>query len=477
MYTPSNQIPKEIRKIYLMAICGTGMGSLAGLLKDKGFEVCGSDNNVYPPMSENLQNQGIKILSPYNAQNIENEKPDLVIIGNAISKNHPEAEYVLNQNIPYISMPQALKHFFLSDKDVIVVSGTHGKTTTTAIMSYLLIELGEKPSFMVGGVTQNLGKNFQIGTGKYFVIEGDEYDTAFFDKGPKFLHYNPKHVIMTSLEFDHADIYNDLDHIKSSFIKLAKIIPNEGSLHYSDNYSALSDVIPHAQCYKTRYGFTNSEWKIDNYKNTGTESSFDLTHNNELIVHIDSPMTGKHNAFNVAACFSVLKTLNLDLKKAAQALKGFKGVKRRQEVLYSDDLLTVIDDFAHHPTAVNLTIDAIKEKFKNHKLIAVFEPRSNTSMRDIFQKDYMKSFLNADEILLAPVFNPKKVASGKILNIDELKNELVKNGKSALNFNSTEEIIEHITKNLNKPTVALIMSNGGFDNIHKKLIEKRKSLS
>lgn len=456
-----------------MGICGTGMASLAGLLQEKRFTVCGSDTQTYPPMSEELAKRHIPVFTPYGAENLKKQKPDLVIVGNVISKDNPEAQYLLDAKIPYVSMPQALNHFFLKDKDVIVVAGTHGKTTTTALLTYLLKNSNADPSFLIGGVSQDFAKSFHIGLGNLFVIEGDEYDTAFFDKGPKFLHYNPKHVIMTSLEFDHADIYENLDQITQSFTSLAKIIPPQGSLHYDKAYAEFKKVVPESQSSKTSYGFKNSDWQIQNFKATQNGSEFDLV-SPPRILKITSPLSGKHNALNVAGCFSVMAKLGFPLDKAIGSLKNFQGIKRRQEILYQDKNLIVIDDFAHHPTAVKETIAAVKSRFPKHELIAIFEPRSNTTIMDIFQQDYTRSFESADEILLAPVFKPEKIKKDRILNIAEIATALQKQGKRAKACGSTQEIIDAVVVKSQKPCTALIMSNGGFENIHNRLIKSWK---
>lgn len=457
-----------------MAICGTGMGSLAGLLKARGYTVCGSDNNVYPPMSIELAKQGISVFTPYQRDNLTKTKPDLVIVGNAISQNHVEAQFLMESQIPYVSMPQALNHFFLKDQDVIVVSGTHGKTTTTGLMAYLLNELGASPSFLVGGVMPGFSSSFQIGGRKIFVIEGDEYDTAFFDKGPKFLHYNPKHVIMTSLEFDHADIYHNLDHVTESFIKLAKIIPEDGSLHLCASYPHLKSVLPHLKKKITPrwYGKTSLDWQIRHFQAHPAGSSFEIWQKNQKRLPLHSPLTGYYNAENVASCFSVLDILGYDLNLAATALSHFQGIKRRQEVVFENENFVVIDDFAHHPTAVKETIIAIRQKFPHHHLVAVFEPRSNTSKRDIFQKEYRDAFGFADESILSDVFMPEKVMNGPILDVEKIVCDLKKNHKKAHHIADTNQIIEHIAQTTQKPTAVLIMSNGGFDGIHKRLIQR-----
>lgn len=461
-----------------MAICGTGMGSLAGLLKAKGYEVAGSDQGVYPPMSTELQKQDIQIYSPYNPQNIKDFNPDLVIVGNAISKTNPEAAFLLETDLHYVSMPQALKEFFLKHKDVIVVSGTHGKTTTTSIMSHLLNELDEDPSFLVGGVTKNFSKNFKIGQGKYFVIEGDEYDTAFFNKVPKFLHYHPKHVILTSVEFDHADIYKDLAEIQGRFKELIELIPQDGSLHYSDSFKPLDDIIEQTQSHKVFkrcYGETSSDWTIQNFQATATGSRFDLHFNNHTL-KIESPLSGLYNAYNVAACFSVLQNLGLDLEKATQALKSFQGVKRRQEILFEDDSTLVMDDFAHHPTAVKETIFGIKKRFPKHHLVALFEPRSNTSRTNVFQKDYENAFLDADELILAPVNNPEKVKDGQILDVKKISTAFEQQSKPSTVATQTSEILSLLqSKTFPSPTLFLFMSNGAFEQLPQKWSDHLKS--
>lgn len=460
-----------MRKIYLIGICGTGMGSLAGLLKSQGYDVAGSDSATYPPMSDELNRQGIPIFTPYAAENLANFGPDLVVVGNAIPRGNPEAGALLESKIPHISMPQALNRFFLAERDVVVISGTHGKTTTTAIMAYLLERLGADPSYFIGGVSLNFQASFHVGTGKLFVIEGDEYDTAFFDKGPKFLHYNPKHVVMTSLEFDHADIYRDLDHLAGSFEKLADIVPASGSLHCGDVSDRLPAIAARSRAKSRRYGFDAPEWRIENFTATPEGATFEITASGKRAVRIESPLSGRHNAANVAACFSVLESLGLDLAEAARAFKDFAGIKRRQEVLHDDGLLAVVDDFAHHPTAVEETVAAIRGKYPDRKLVAVFEPRSNSSMRDVFQDAYNRCFAGADETLIAPVFNPGKIKDGKILDVPLIAETLKKLGKAATACANTEEIVNRIVNETETPSVALIMSNGGFEGIHKRLIE------
>lgn len=464
----------------MMAICGTGMGSLAGLLQKQGYTVAGSDVHVYPPMSVQLDSLGIPVFSPYRAENLVQFAPDLVIVGNAISRGNPEAQQLLQSGIPYLSMPQALNRFFLAGKEVIVVAGTHGKTTTTAIMAFLLSRLGCDPSYLMGGVPKNFPRSFHIGSGKYFVIEGDEYDTAFFDKGPKFLHYNPRHVIMTSLEFDHADIYRDVDQIASSFNQLAKIIPSQGSLHVCDEYPRLTEVASHCQAPVRFYGTQALSWHIENLITRENETSFSLVSNGRELAPIHSPLVGLYNAQNVAACFSVLHTLGLDLKLAAQHLPDFESVKRRQDVLFDDGHVAVLDDFAHHPTAVAKTIEAIRQKFPGRMHIAVFEPRSNTSRRKVFQQEFARSFSQADAVMLAEVFMPEKVPEAERLDVAQLVADIAQSGKPAHLLQDAAAIIQELLKQVStstRPITILFMSNGGFDNIHRRFIDAYKNLA
>ncbi len=455
------------------------MGSLAGLLREKGFEVRGSDQNIYPPMSTELEKLGLKLYAGYNGNNL-NWNPDLVIVGNAVSKTNPEVEALLRLKIPYLSMPQALSQFFISGKKSIVVAGTHGKTTTSAIMAHLLYQLGEDPSFFVGGVSLNFEKNYRLGAGKYFVIEGDEYDTAFFDKGPKFLHYQPYHTLITSVEFDHADIYRDLEHVVSSFAKLVELIQPEGTLTACSHYPRLTALLKKCRAKTQTYGLlenpngVNPDWLAQNFSFKPECTEFDILKNGKKETRLSSPLPGRHNILNVLACYAFLRHLGFESKKISDALMSFKGVKRRQEIRGIVNDRIVMDDFAHHPTAVLETIDAVKKKYPHRPLWAIFEPRSNSSKRNIFQKDYAESFSGADQVILADVFMPSSVADGHILNVEEVATELQKKGIPAEHISGVENIVENVKKRVPPSAVILIMSNGGFGGIHSKLLEALK---
>lgn len=469
-----------------MGICGTGMASLAGMLKTQGHVVKGSDQNAYPPMSTKLSELGIEIKTPYQATNL-NPRPDLVIIGNAISKNHVEAEAVLQQGIPYLSMAACLHDFFLQDKICLVVAGTHGKTTSTSLLAWVLEYAGLNPSFFVGGIPLNFKDNFKLDTGKYFVIEGDEYDTAFFDKGPKFLHYNPTHVLLTSIEFDHADIYRDLEHLKSSFVQLLEIISGMGSLVANLDFPAVGEVLEKVNfkktvCYSTR--------KIASPSWIPGQARDDVDYNDivfypekiqatpdGMCFHLNGvefllPMFGTHNVSNAVGVALIAHQIGIDLKTIADAFRTFKGIKRRQEIIGEPHGITIIDDFAHHPTAVRETIASIRARFPNRKIWAVFEPRSNSSKRDVFQKDYPAAFLEADAVLIHDVFMPEKVKDGKVLNVDEVVAQINQQSEhlKAQHLSGIDTIVSYIKDHAKAGDILLIMSNGGFGGIHQHLL-------
>ena len=377
--------PKGIKNIYLIAICGTGMAALAGLLKKAGYSVTGSDTNIYPPMSILLNDAGIEIFPGYKKENIFKDI-DLVIIGNAVSKTNEEVQAVIEAGIPYTSFPAALSQFFLEGKKSLVVTGTHGKTTTTSLLSWVLESSNRKPGFMVGGWLKNFDTNYQVSQGEYFVTEGDEYDSAFFDKGPKFLHYRPDASILTSIEFDHADIFNDLEQIKQVFRDYVGLIkPNSVMLVKSDDNN-IREVIKSASCNIETYGYDEAaEWRIESYRFEKGFGHFSLSFKNRHRGDFELAMMGRHNVENAAAVAGLCFNLGLTKDEINEGFRTFKGVKRRQEIVGEKKGITVIDDFAHHPTAIDLTIDAVKKAYLGQKVWAVFEPRSATSRRKIFE--------------------------------------------------------------------------------------------
>lgn len=462
--------------IHLMGICGTAMASLAGLLKDRGFKVSGSDLNPYPPMSTQIESLGIQILRPYKKENL-NPKPDFVVVGNVISASNEEAQEMVNLNLPYCSLPQAMGEVIIADRDSFVISGTHGKTTTTSLMSWVTENCGLKPGFLIGGIPKNFSQSFRNPGANTFVIEGDEYDTAYFDKVPKFIHYKPKNVILTSVEFDHADIYKDFDAVKAAFYKLMKLIPQNGSLVYwgdDSNVKGIADACQIAK--KFSYGFKDSnEYTVKMLSESETETKFAVYLNKNLIAEFGTPMVGRYNILNATAVIAQAHIQGLDIEQVKKALKTFEGVKRRQEILGEYSGVLLIEDFAHHPTAVKETVKAIQNKYKNRKVFSVFEPRSATSRRKVFQKDYVEAFSEAHEILIAQAFDQGKISDEDRFSSDELIQDLVNLGKSAKLFQSADQIVNDLVARTQKGDVILIMSNGGFDGIYEKLIAQLKN--
>jgi UDP-N-acetylmuramate: L-alanyl-gamma-D-glutamyl-meso-diaminopimelate ligase len=461
---------KDIKNIYLIAICGTGMAALAGLLKKAGHNVTGSDANIYPPMSTLLTDMGIKILPGYKKENISNDI-DLIIVGNSVSKTNEEVQAVLDAGISYTSFPTALSQFFLEGRKSLVVTGTHGKTTTTSLLSWVLESAQRKPGFMVGGWLRNFDTNHQVPVGDYFVTEGDEYDSAFFDKGPKFLHYRPDASILTSLEFDHADIFSDLNHIKQVFrdyIKLVKDI----ILVKSDDEN-IRDVLSSASCRVESYGFDEkADWRIEDYRFEKGCGHFSLSFKNKKQADFQLAMIGRHNVENAAAVAALCFSLGLTEDEINVGFQSFKGIKRRQEIVGDKNGITIIDDFAHHPTAIELTIDAVKEAYPGQRVWAVFEPRSATSRRKVFEDSFPKSFLKADRVIFAGLFAPEKIKDEERLNVQAVIASIQKMGGVADHIPQVDDIVEFITTNAKSEDVILVMSSGGFDGIHQKLFER-----
>jgi UDP-N-acetylmuramate: L-alanyl-gamma-D-glutamyl-meso-diaminopimelate ligase len=460
--------------IHLIAICGVGMASLAGLLKARGYRVTGSDQNVYPPMSTYLDSVGIRVLPGYRAEHVSSQ-PDLVIIGNAISRGNPEAEAVLAQNIPYVSFPQALGDFLIGSRTSLVVAGTHGKTTTTALAAWVLETAGLEPGYFVGGVPCNFGSGWRAGKGSHVVLEGDEYDTAFFDKGPKFLHYRPRHVILTSVEFDHADIYRDLDHLKSAFARLIDIMPSDGSLVVCGDYPAATELALKARCQITTYGNPgNGEWTVGNVEFHRGRSLFDLCYRGKSEGRIVAGVIGMHNVKNALAVYAQARTLGIDRERLLEGFATFAGVKRRQEVRGERRGVLVIDDFAHHPTAVRETIDAVRAAYRGRRLWAIFEPRSNTSKRRTFEHEFATALAEADRVILAGVYQPEKVPEGDRLSVARVVDEINRrtSGERAQLIEKAPEIAAHIAREARAGDVVLVMSNGGFDGVHDKILDR-----
>jgi len=466
-----NDLPPAGSHIHLTAICGVGMASLAGLLKARGYRITGSDQNIYPPMSTYLADIGINVLAGFHAERLL-PRPDLVVIGNAVSRGNPEAEAVLAQGIDYISFPQALGRFLIGARSSLVVAGTHGKTTTSALAAWVLTSAGLDPGFFVGGVPLNFGSGWNAGSGDHVVLEGDEYDTAFFDKGPKFLHYRPKHVILTSVEFDHADIYRDLDHVKSAFAKLIDIIPADGSLVVCSDYPEALVVSRAVKAPSVTYGETG-DWTARNVKFDQGRSFFEPCFRGRSEGVVEAAVIGRHNVKNGLAVYAMGRTLGIAHEKLLGGFATFKGVKRRQELRGEKRGVLVIDDFAHHPTAVRETIDAVRGAYAGRRIWAIFEPRSNTSKRNIFEKEFAAALAVADQAIVAGVYQPEKVAEAERLSVEGLVDEINRIGRAgrALTIANAAAIAEHVARHSRAGDVLLIMSNGGFDGVHDKILQ------
>ena len=464
-----------MKNVHLIAACGVGMASLAGMLKEKGFRVTGSDANVYPPMSTQLAALGIPLLSPYAAGNIP-EDADLVVVGNAVTRENPEAREAVRRGIPALSMPQVLADLFLGGKEPVVVAGTHGKTTTTSLLAWSLFALGADPSFLVGGAPRNFPAGYRLGGGRHFVIEGDEYDTAYFDKGPKFLHYRPRIALLTSIEFDHADIYRDLPHLKESFRKLVRIVPGDGLLVASSDYPDVIEIAREAKSPVWFYGAGNDSdappgtpsWRVNLLPDEGEFSRFRLERGRDAH-DFRLRLPGGHNAGNAAAAALALFRLGYPADRVEEAFAGFEGVRRRQEVVGEFGGVLVVDDFAHHPTAVRETIRAIRARHPGRPVTAVFEPRSNTSRRKVFQREFAEALSGADSIIIAGVFGAEKFPPDDRLDPAGVVASLRATGRAAFYIEDVDRIVEHVAAGTRPGDLVLIMSNGGFGGIQGKL--------
>lgn len=467
-----NRIPENIERIHLIAVCGTGMGALAGMLKDAGFKITGSDQHVYEPMSTFLARQGIQVTNGFRPENL-GYRPDLVVVGNAVSGDNPEVQAMFELALPFCSLPQALHRLFMHERGVLPVIGTHGKTTTSGLLAWILSTAGLDPGFMVGGILKNIGRNYNVGAGPYFVVEGDEYDTAFFDKGPKFLHYTPSRAILTSVEFDHADIYRDFEHVRQSFVSFVTSMPEEALLVACDESPTVRDLAGMAPCWTAMYGFgEQSPWRLEGLTFEPPWSRLVVTVRGEPYGVFRTRLIGRHNALNALAAIAVADDLRIPRDIISRALETFEGVKRRQEVRGIKRGVTVIDDFAHHPTEVKETLAAVRAFYRESRIVAVFEPRTNSSKRKVFQKVYPGSFEDADIICIRKPPLLEKIPIEERFSSEEMVTDLKDQGKKASYFNDTEAIIDHLLDLARPGDVFLIMSNGGFDNIHERLLEK-----
>ncbi|MFZ0484448.1 MAG: UDP-N-acetylmuramate:L-alanyl-gamma-D-glutamyl-meso-diaminopimelate ligase [Desulfobacterales bacterium] len=466
-----NRIPDPVKSIHMIAICGTGMGALASMLKDMGFEITGSDQKVYPPMSIFLSSKNIEITEGFSEKNVA-YGPDLVIVGNAVSKDNPEVVGMRQMGLEFCSMPQAVNRFIASGKKSLVITGTHGKTTTSSILAWILYEAGLDPTFMIGGILKNFESNYRLGNGEYMVIEGDEYDTAFFDKGAKFLHYDPSISILTGIEFDHADIFRNIQHVKQAFDAFITGISPHNTLVAFDDDKNVSDLVHGKSCQIIKYGRNaDSVWRLGSVTIQQPWTFFDVLKHETLFGNFKTRLVGEHNLMNALSAIAVADTLTISVEAIAKAFESFEGIKRRQEVRGEKSGVTVMDDFAHHPTAVRETIRAVKPFYPNGRLVAVFEPRTNSSMRNIFQNIYPLSFDGADIICIRQPSLLDKIPAEERFSSQQLVDDLKHQGRDAHFFPGTDEIIDFLVTIAKSGDLILVMSNGGFDNIHERLLK------
>lgn len=493
--------------VHLMGICGTAMASLAGLLKSRGYKVTGSDQNVYPPMSTQLEKIGISIMPGYKRENLA-VRPDLVIVGNVITRKHEEAVALLESDIPFTSLPQAMGALLIADRHSVVVAGTHGKTTTTALNAFVADRLGLDPGFMVGGIPKNFDLSYRATDGDWFVIEGDEYDTAFFDKVPKFIHYRPRSVILNSVEFDHADIYRDLDHVKEAFFMLLDLIPTGGRLIACSDEATIRDLLVRRNDSLRSRGVQVLTFGLDesspasrgenHYRasdlravpvpaplsgaGAGAGAATGAVHGarlgTEFILHrpkgaaltVRLPMIGSYNVKNAMATLALWESLGHPAEKVAPLLLEFAGVKRRQEVLGTPGGITVIEDFAHHPTAVQTTIQTVQMQYPKAQVYSVFEARSATSRRKVFQREYAEAFANAQHVLFPPAFSQTGIDESDRFSMQQLIDDLHGRGVDARLLANVDTIVADIRSRARPGDVVLVMSNGAFDGIYQKLL-------
>jgi len=459
-----------IEHIHLTGVGGLAMASLAGMLKERGYHVTGSDTAVYAPASTLLEQLGISWTNGYGEENLKPE-PDLVVIGNALSRGNPEVEYVLDRKIPYKSMPEVLKEFFLPGHNSIVVAGTHGKTTTTSMLAWIFESAGRRPSFLVGGIAENFCRSYALGGGADLILEGDEYDSAFFDKGPKFLHYRPDALVITSLEFDHADIYPDLNAIELQFRRLVNLVPRRGRIVAWAESEAVRRSVAGAFCPVETYGLVaDADWVAGDLQFNEEATEFRVARRGEEIARIRLPLAGRHNVANALGAVAIAHGHGIERESIERALESFRGVRRRLEVKGEASGVLVVDDFAHHPTAIHATIEAARARWPGRRLWAAFEPRSNTMRRNVFEAELAEALAEADAAVIGPVNRPHLLSDAERISPGRVVKAVAGRGKVARAFASAAEIAGFLSHEVQTGDVVLVMSNGSFDGLCEKLL-------
>ena len=471
-----NQDMNQAKHVHAIGIGGSAMAPLAGMLREHGFRVTGSDAGVYPPASTLLESLGISFYNSFDATHLQ-ASPDLVVVGNIIARGNPELEEVLDRRIPYRSLPEILEEVFLPGKHSIVVSGTHGKTTTTAMLAWIFHTASRRPNFLVGGVAENFGKSYGLGGGGEFILEGDEYETAFWDRGPKFFHYHPDDLIITSLEFDHADIYADFETYELAFRRLVNLVPRRGRVviwgDTAESGPALRRAASKAFCPVETYGFSGeNDWVARGVSASGDGMQFEVWYRGAKFGKFELSATGKHNVLNALAAMAVANGRGIAADVIAQALATFRSVKRRMDVKGEHGGILVVDDFAHHPTAVRATIEAARNRWPNRRLWAILEPRSNSMRRKVFQESLPKSLALADRVVLGGVFRAQQLGDENRMDPEAVAASVRELGRDARVLGGSDAISDFLLAEAKAGDLLLIMSNGSFDGLCEKLVKK-----
>ena len=466
----------EAKHVHVIGIGGSAMAPLAGMLREHGFRVTGSDSGVYPPASTLLESLGISFYNTFDAAHLQ-PVPDLAIVGNIIARGNAELEVVLERKIPYRSLPEILEEIFLPGRHSIVVSGTHGKTTTTAMLAWIFHSAGRRPNFLVGGVAENFGKSYGLGGGAEFILEGDEYETAFWDRGPKFFHYHPDDLVITSLEFDHADIYADFETYELAFRRLVNLVPRTGRVviwgDTEDSGPALRRAASKAFCPVETYGFSEgNDWIADDVAVDDEKTRFRVRHKGKPFGEFALAATGRHNVLNSLAAIAVAHGRGISADSIGKALTTFRSVKRRMDVKGEHGGVLVVDDFAHHPTAVRATIEAARSRWPKRRLWAILEPRSNSMRRKVFQESLPKALALADRVVLGGVFRAQQLGDDNRMDPETVATSVRELGREARIFSGSDAIAEYLFTEAKPGDVLLIMSNGSFDGLCDKLVKK-----
>jgi len=459
------------QKIHFVGIGGVGTGGLAQALCEKGFTVSGSDGAIYDPMKTVLEKTNIRLLEGFLKENLTQVQPDLVVIANVVRKDNPEAMAWIQSDTPFISFPEAVRRFAIGERKSVIVAGTHGKTTTTSWIAYLLDALQLNPSYLIGGVPHDSGRGSHIAEGSYFVGEGDEYDSAFFDKGPKFLHYKPDFLVLLGIEFDHADIYRDLEHVTASFKKLIALLPGDGLCVACSDDPTVMSILSDALCPVQTFGVKpTAMWRLGKVEQDAEGYRFEVIYKRRNVGEFRSPLFGEFNLLNLLSGIICGVNLGVSLDQIRPLVAQFRGVRRRQEILMNEPIL-VMDDFAHHPSEVRATLKGVRDRYPDRKIWAIFEPRSATARRNTFQDEYVKSFDSADHILVTQPYRGEEIPSEKRFSTEVLIEKLASGGKSAQMFENGSAILEYFLKHYAKDDIAVVMSNGEFDKISKRMVE------